>query len=499
MEWFFAFQTYATCYALRNPNFKSMDTQIRSIIGRAVRISFIFVCSLALPAMAHASVSINEVMYNPQGTDSGREWIEIYNDGAVDVTIVGGSGKGSWRVVDSANHTIVDPAGGVGRGSLVVPAGGYLVVSTDPSTFVGEYSGSYSVVKSSLSLNNTGTTVSLVDGTGATVSSVTYASSQGGNDNGTSLQIASGSWIQALPTPGAANATEAYEPPQEETSPNSTPSKSNSTSNPGYVAAPLPQVFANAGGDRRVIVGADTKFVATAYDRDKDVISYAKFFWNFGDGTTAEGPWVMHHYSYPGRYAVELTITNTSLRNSNRITVTAEPASVSVEPLALGGVSVKNNAGHDLDLSYWIVKEGEHTFALPEHSVVLEGSSINISTKTLGFEAYDPKLLYPDGSEVRGSDVADTHVDIKEAQGKEEVSYAPLITIPAVETPQPVASSSEPTSTPELAAAVIGSGAAMPWWPLAGLGSLIGVGIASVVAVRRKPGTQGVPGEFTIE
>ncbi len=474
---------------------------MQNTIRRALGISFIFVCSLAVPAMAHASVAITEVMYNPQGTDSGREWIELYNDGTEDVTVVGGSGKDSWRVVDSANHTIVDPAGGIGRGSLVVPAGGYLVVSTDPSVFVGEYAGSYSVVKSSLSLNNTGTTVSLVDGSGATISSVTYASSQGGNDNGTSLQHASGAWIQALPTPGAANAVESYEPPKEETSSNTTSSKSSSTSNPGYVSAPLPQVFANAGGDRTVIVGADTKFVATAYDRDKDVISYAKFFWNFGDGTTAEGPWVMHHYSYPGRYAVELTITNTSLRTSSRITVTAEPAAVSVEPLALGGVSVKNNAGHDLDLSYWVVKEGEHTFALPEYSVVLKGSSINISAKTLGFEAHDPKLMYPDGSEVRGSDTADTPQEAERLSEAAEVDvgYAPLIPVPFIESPQTEPTSSDSTSTPQLAAAVIESGVAMPWWPLAGLGSLIGVGIASVVAVRRKPVTTEAGAGFTIE
>lgn len=474
----------------------------RKLANKALSFSFILIVSLGLPAAARAAVVINEIMYNPGGTDSGREWVELYNNGSQDVTLVGGSVKGSWRIADSSNHTITDPASGVGRGKLVVPAGGYLVIATDPSVFMGEFSGNYSVAKSSLSLTNTGTSVSLIDGTGAVVDSVTYTASQGGDDNGTSLQLASSTWLQALPTPGAQNATERYDPPvetQAETSSN----KSNSTSNPGYVAAPLPQVFANAGDDRSVIVGADTKFIATAYDRDKDVITYAKFFWNFGDGSSAEGPWVMHHYSYPGRYAVELTITNTSLRTSSRITVTAEPASVALAPLALGGVSVQNKSGRDLDLSFWVIKQGENTFALPEHSVVLKDAAINIAASTLGFEAPDAKLYYPDGTEVTqaaaGAAPAATPiaVPIEPEAASQEISIAP-----AAEqgTQVLVSTTSSEQARAELAASVAASGAALPsWTAFAGLSGLVGLGVASVWAVRRKPETPGTEEEFTIE
>src|SRR6185312_14928822 len=145
---------------------------------------------LFLPARAGAQVVINEVMYNPQGSDSGREWIELYNSGSSDVTMVGGSGKGSWRVNDSSNHTLADPAGGIGRGTLTVPSGGYLIVASDPASFLsGEYEGgTYSVIKSSIALNNNGATVTLLDGTGTTVDSIAYTPSQGGSDDGASLQ-----------------------------------------------------------------------------------------------------------------------------------------------------------------------------------------------------------------------------------------------------------------------------------------------------------------------
>ncbi len=478
----------------------------RSIASQTANLSFIFILSCALPAAAHAAVSISEVMYNPAGTDAGREWVELYNSGSQDVTLVGGSGSGSWRIVDSSNHTIVDPAGGVGRGSLTIPAHGYLILTSDPAVYVGEYSGSYSVAKASLSLNNTGTTVSLVDGTGSTVDSVTYAASQGGADNGTSLQLASSTWLQALPTPGADNAAERYDPPAQESG---SGSSSKSTSNPGYVAAPLPQVFASAGGDRTVIVGADSKFVATAYDRDRDVINYAKFYWNFGDGTSAEGPWVMHHFSYPGRYAVELTVTNTSLRTTSRITVTAEPASVSLATLPQGGVSIQNNSGRDLDLSLWVIKQGESTFVLPEHSVVLERSAINISAATLGFAATGAKLYYPDGTEVVYSAPAAEFVASPTAEPGEPAAAEASLIIPEVYIDTPAASAAEGPSTPEvsevpappsLAASVASSNAVLPLWTaFAGLGGIVGLGVASVWAVRRKPATQAAEEEFTIE
>ncbi len=477
----------------------------RKLTDLALKASYIFILSLALPAAAHAAVTINEVMYNPKGSDSGREWVELYNSGSSDVALVGGQGSGSWRIADSSNHTLTDPVGGVGRGSLVVPAGGYLIVASDPAAFIGEYGGSYSVVKASLSLTNTGTTISLIDGTGATVDSVTYAASQGGGDNGTSLQMASSSWLQALPTPGAANAAERYDPPAE-TAADSSSSKSNSTSNPGYVAAPLPQVFADAGGDRTVIVGADAKFVATAYDRDRDVINYAKFYWNFGDGTSAEGPWVMHHFSYPGTYAVELTITNTSLRTTSRITVAAEPASVVLAPLPQGGVAVQNKSGRDLDLSFWGIKQGEYEFALPEHSVVLAGAAINISAATLGFAATEAKLYYPDGTEVIAAASAPQEAPepaVSAAGGSAQAAPIVLYDSPAVledSADAPAANAPAGAASSDISAAVAASDAALPLWTaLAGLSGVMGLGVASVWARQRKPVTGGTEGEFTIE
>ncbi|MDB5225302.1 MAG: hypothetical protein JWL87_254 [Candidatus Adlerbacteria bacterium] len=492
--------------------------------------------SFMLPAAARAAVVISEVMYNPKGTDSGHEWVELYNDGADPVVLVGGSGKGSWRIADSSNHTLAVPSGGVGHGSLTIAAGGYLIVSTDPAAFDAEFGNPpYSVIKSSLSLNNTGTTVSLIDGAGATTSSFTYASSMGGDDNGNSLQRTAGGWLQALPTPGAANATEEYLPPEEESSHSG--SSGGTTPASSYVPPPAPTVFADAGADRAVIVGADTLLRARAYNRDQKNLSGAKFSWNFGDGTTAQGAKVLHHFPYPGEYAVELHVAGDDFSVSSRVRITAKEVSVGLAPLPGGGVAIENNADQDLDLSFWRVVQEEAEFTLPEYSSVLKGGIMRISAEALGFEATaQTELRYPNGKPVVSSaavkevepvllpnaapePVPEPAVE-PEPQPEPEFQAVPAYMPPApvlqetpiVPAPEPVV---VPESAPEpqesnvepLAAAAAHSGVALPpWFYTLALLALISFGLAGVyhakyirqeraLAAETYPSAQ----EFTIE
>ena len=173
-----------------------------------------------------------------------------------------------------------------------------------------------------------------------------------------------------------------------------------------YVAPPTPTLFADAGKDRTVIVGADTEFDGRAYNKNQEVIdSNIRFLWNFGDGATAEGSAVLHHFSYPGRYAVVLDIAENKSAASDEATITAEPAKLAFKALPDSGVQIDNLAGRDLDLSGWLVRAGAGLlpglFTLPPHSIILSGSSMHISRTTLGFSAgAEAQLQYPNGVEV---------------------------------------------------------------------------------------------------
>ena len=179
---------------------------------------------------------------------------------------------------------------------------------------------------------------------------------------------------------------------------NTAQSSTNSTSS--YVAPPEQQIFADAGVDRSVIVGADSIFNGRAYNKKKESVSdHIRFLWNFGDGSTAEGQSVLHRFVYPGRYAVVLNVTDELETASERIIVTAESANLSFSFLSDGGVSIENLGEDDIDLSNWIVRFGSAQFMLPKNSLILAGESFKISAQTLGFQSGSAaELAYPNGS-----------------------------------------------------------------------------------------------------
>src|SRR5262249_29114549 len=86
---------------------------------------FCFLRLLALiwlpgPLWADSVVVFNEVMYHPATNEPALEWVELYNQNAVDVDLSG------WRLSDGIDYTF--PSGSIIRG------GGYLVVSISPET-----------------------------------------------------------------------------------------------------------------------------------------------------------------------------------------------------------------------------------------------------------------------------------------------------------------------------------------------------------------------------
>ncbi len=143
-----------------------------------------------LPANVFAApqnILITEIMYDFAGSDTGHEWVELWNGGSETVTIIGGSGAGSWRFNDGANHTFFNtPA----RGSLTLAPGDFLIISSNTDTFLTdhpEFSGN--LVKVSFSLGNTNETLSLrIETNGTPWSEVSYASTQGANGNGKTLE-----------------------------------------------------------------------------------------------------------------------------------------------------------------------------------------------------------------------------------------------------------------------------------------------------------------------
>lgn len=159
-------------------------------------ISFLYAL-VFLPSLAVAQVKVSEVMYDlAEGSDSGREWVEVFNEGATAVDLT------EWKFFEgNTNHGITAVAG-----SELAP-GVYAVIADNAAKFKTDwpnYSGL--LFDSAFSLNNTGETLGLrccgkelID-----KDSVSYANTQGGGGDGNSLSRSGSSLVPTTPTPGAA-------------------------------------------------------------------------------------------------------------------------------------------------------------------------------------------------------------------------------------------------------------------------------------------------------
>ncbi|HAB18916.1 MAG TPA: hypothetical protein DCE44_21055, partial [Verrucomicrobiales bacterium] len=112
-------------------------------------------------AAADSVVVFNEVNYHPVVQETTHEWIELYNQMAIDIDLSG------WHIEDGVNFTFSE--------GTIIPAGGYLVIAKDPAavkaatgltTVLGPFAGS---------LSNAGEKLELRDRNDRLMDTMTYA------------------------------------------------------------------------------------------------------------------------------------------------------------------------------------------------------------------------------------------------------------------------------------------------------------------------------------
>lgn len=145
-----------------------------------------------LPHVAEAQVVITEIMYDlAEGSDSGREWVEIYAAASTDLTKL-------KLIENGSNHKIAAEA------SALIPMGAYAVIADNPAKFRNDYP-SYAgfLFDSAFNLNNDGESITIADAAGNPIDTVHYTNASG-NGTGDSLQRSPGSnqFDAGIPTPG---------------------------------------------------------------------------------------------------------------------------------------------------------------------------------------------------------------------------------------------------------------------------------------------------------
>jgi phosphatidylserine/phosphatidylglycerophosphate/cardiolipin synthase-like enzyme len=111
-------------------------------------------------------IVINELMYDPDGSDLDGEWVEIYNNGSNPVNM------SSWEITDNDGNTFVFPG-------IDFPADTYIVIHTKDGTpdldFSDNTANLYFADTSSI-WTNTGDDVSLIDKSGSCLDYINYSS-----------------------------------------------------------------------------------------------------------------------------------------------------------------------------------------------------------------------------------------------------------------------------------------------------------------------------------
>jgi len=369
--------------------------QKTNLFSKFVFVMFVFL----LPVSVNAQVFISEIMYDAEGSDTGKEWIEICNTGE-DVNLEG------WKLLENESGHNISIIDGVSI-NLFIARNQCVVVVVNKKDINNFYECNPGFSKNLLysafnSLNNSSLKITLKDLYGIDIDSVSYTSDQRANGNGNSLQLINGEWIEAFPTPGLPNVSESQSSQiQTQTQEQNTNQKQEIVSLPELKTQ---QIFADAGKDRSVIVGADTQFKGIATGLENALIENARFSWSFGDGDIQDGKNILHNYKYPGDYIVVLNISSGEYSASDRILVKALPADIVISDANNNFIELQNNSDYELNLSWWRIRSGENFFTIPKDTIVLPNSSLKISSKITGFYQNDLLqvfLLYPNGEIVK--------------------------------------------------------------------------------------------------
>jgi len=257
-----------------------------------------------ITATEPSDIFFTEIMYDLPGSDDGQEWVEIYNKEIEPITIIIGSGEGSWRFNDGNNHVL-----SLFQGSEIIAGQAFAIIADDGQAFLNNYPGFIGTIfEASLALGNSLETISLSADEGQTFfNQVVFESLWGANGNGRTLEKIdlNGSnerenWQESFINGGTPGLPASIEPPNQ---------------------PPL----ANAGEDQAVNFGQLALFDGSlSVDPDQDELNY---IWDFGDNGNGLGVTTTHQYLATGTYAVILTVSDGELEATDDllITVNAPP------------------------------------------------------------------------------------------------------------------------------------------------------------------------------
>lgn len=346
------------------------------------------------PVFGSGSLGLSEIMYDVEGTDTGREWIEIYNAGETPIDL------STWKLFEAqVNHKITATT------DAYVPAQGYAIIADNVDKFKLDYPAYTGLMFDSVfSLSNEGETIVLRDDKGSDIDTISYNPSFGGVGDGSSIHKHNGTWVSGRATPGSL-----YDGPLEASSlDNSTTSSevqtdgktgqsddgsgdgkvsgvisSHASQSPVYTRSLIPEFQVSAGRSRLGFVGVPISF-KTRVTKAKNITSGSLVStWSMGDGGLKNGTEVSHVYQFPGEYIVVL---NTQWGESDAVSKTRikiiEPE-VDMEHVSRSSIRILNKSTYELNLGGWRIESERSRYVIPIDTIISANSSIQLSLDSI--------------------------------------------------------------------------------------------------------------------
>ena len=156
-----------------------------------------FASVLALATHAHAALEVTEIMYNPVGSNTGHQWIEVANTGSDAIDL----GAKDIRLFDDKGNHLIKP---YAEGDTTLVSGDIAVIAQNPLTFMSDFpSYTGTLMKSAFALTSSGI-LGITQTDGVVLTKVSYSSTLGAAGDGNSLQRTQSdeAFKPATPTPG---------------------------------------------------------------------------------------------------------------------------------------------------------------------------------------------------------------------------------------------------------------------------------------------------------
>lgn len=330
------------------------------------------------------ALQISEIYSNPLGDDSGREWVEIYNDeqSLIVLSKIGVSIKGAKAV----------PVTQVSSQETVSP-GSYAVIGSTLSgatLFAQDYPVYQGVLgKAQMSLVNTGTANIALYYDGVMVSSLDiYTPAK----EAKSLARISDTYGEQSPTPGASNqspASSAAPESQQVTPPSTSVVEQNTVQVLGKQILDVPEFLLKLPKEMLVIAGADTEYVLRSSLSKGSLTRPVVAHWSFGDGGEKEGSTTTYAYAYTGIYNVVVDAWSGEYegRTSMKVKVVSPNILIGSVTQDMKGsfVELVNPNNYDLMISQWKLSIDGVSYVLPRNTTLFASSTTKISGKALGF------------------------------------------------------------------------------------------------------------------